>query len=204
MQAAIQQLTPVHYAPQLSHRSQFLSHRSINSTLARTATSNAFPLPMPTPPLSRKRKRPAQYSVSYSEVQEVDRDGRLREVIVIEDTPPPPATISPAYSTSTSNGAYSVSMQPPPFGAPVRTRAARAAEEMQNGSSSNSASSGVTVPALKKRKREPELSKVVQAKKALSDAKYAQSVAGNGKAWPTSSTATTIDDVRGFLLISLR
>ncbi|KAF8896243.1 kinase-like domain-containing protein [Infundibulicybe gibba] len=46
---------------------------------------------MPTPPVAtRKRKRAHQYTVSYSEVQEVDNDGRLREVIVIEDTPPQP------------------------------------------------------------------------------------------------------------------
>ncbi|EJD06631.1 CMGC/CLK protein kinase [Fomitiporia mediterranea MF3/22] len=193
MQAAIQQLPSSHYAPQLSHRAQYLPVRTaINGTVTRTAATNGLPIPVPTPPVSRKRKRPpANYSVSYSEVQEVDDDGKLREVIVIEDTPPPPATISPAYTTSTSNGAYSVSMQSPIYGAPVRTRA-RAAEEAQLLSASTSSSSGgITVPALKRRRREPELSKVVQAKKAASNTKYAQTQAANGRVWANGATTTT-------------
>lgn len=105
------------------------------------------PTVKPTPPGgTRKRKRAARYSVQYSEVQEVDQDGRLREVIVIEDTPPP-ATISPA---TTHNPAYSASYQPPIFSAPIRTRA-RAAAEAQALSSS---SASITAPAPKKRKRE--------------------------------------------------
>lgn len=192
MQTAIQHMPQPHYASQLTHRPQYLPHKSINSTMTRMATTNGLPLPVPTPPVARKRKRPLQYSVSYSEVQEVDNDGRLRDVIVIEDTPPPPATISPAMSSSTSVGAYSVSMQPPLFGAPVRTRA-RAAQESQDFSTSTSSSSGLAVPALKKRKREPELSKVVQAKKALSNAKYAQTLGAktwNNGAAPTNSGTT--------------
>jgi hypothetical protein len=99
------------------------------------------------PPMaSRKRKRAHQYTVSYSEVQEVDSDGRLREVIVIEDTPPP--TISPS---TTHNAAYSTSYQPPIYSAPIRTRA-RAAAEAQ--ALSASSSSILTAPAPKKRKRD--------------------------------------------------
>lgn len=191
------------------------------------------PLPLPTPtPVARKRKRPAQQvSVSYSEVREVDDAGCVREVIVIEDTPPPGAqppltpqlgagmlpssglhhtqhhhthhpghyypppplsgqsastlTVSPAFSTSTArtsvrNG-FSLSMQPPLYGAPVRTRARAAAEAQQmlfmsTGSSSGSSVSG---PQVKKRKRD-NMGDVdgLAAKKVLTGAssKYAQSL----------------------------
>jgi dual-specificity kinase len=105
---------------------------------------------LPTPPVAtRKRKRAHQYTVSYSEVQEVDTDGRLREIIVIEDTPPPP-TASPATSSRT-NG-YSASYQPPAYSAPIRTRA-RAAMEAQV-DSSGPLSTALPIPAPKKRKRE--------------------------------------------------
>ena len=108
-------------------------------------TSNA----LPTPPIaSRKRKRARQYTVSYSEVQEVDREGVTREVIVIDDTPPP-STASPATSRT---HAYSTSYQPPVFSAPVRTRA-RAAAEAQ-GNLSASTSTAILPPPPKKRKRE--------------------------------------------------
>ncbi|KAL4062856.1 kinase-like domain-containing protein [Scleroderma citrinum] len=105
---------------------------------------------MPTPPVvSRKRKRVHQFTVSYSEVQEVDNQGRVREVIIIDDTPPPPSTISPATSTN----AFSASYQPPPmFSAPIRTRA-RAAAEAQALSASTSSAVPVA-PAPKKRKRD--------------------------------------------------
>ncbi|KAI0032520.1 CMGC CLK protein kinase [Vararia minispora EC-137] len=107
-----------------------------------------------TPPLTtRKRKRAPQYSVSYSEVHEVDQDGRLREVIVIEDTPPPP-TASPATTNRTANG-YSASYQPPVYNAPIRTRA-RAAAEAQGLSSSASSIAAVSGPVPKKRKREQD------------------------------------------------
>lgn len=120
------------------------SRQSINGVVN---TNPAGPSVKPTPPVgTRKRKRAARYSVQYSEVQEVDSDGRLREVIVIEDTPPP-ATISPA---TTHNPNYSASYQPPMFSAPIRTRA-RAAAEAQALSSS---SSSITAPAPKKRKRD--------------------------------------------------
>ncbi|XP_006459318.1 hypothetical protein AGABI2DRAFT_134784 [Agaricus bisporus var. bisporus H97] len=96
---------------------------------------------------TRKRKRAARYSVQYSEVQEFDSDGRLREVIVIEDTPPP-ATISPA----TTHPNYSSSYQPPIFSAPIRTRA-RAAAEAQ---ALSSTSSSITAPVPKRQKRDPQ------------------------------------------------
>ncbi|OJA17340.1 hypothetical protein AZE42_13623, partial [Rhizopogon vesiculosus] len=109
------------------------------------------PTVMPTPPVtSRKRKRAHQYTVSYSEVQEVDNEGRVREVIVIEDTPPPPSTISPA---TTHTNVFSASYQPPVYSAPIRTRA-RAAAEAQTLSASSS-SAAIVAPAPKKRKREP-------------------------------------------------
>ena len=59
-------------------------------TYARQPISSAGRNPtvtaMPTPPMAtRKRKRAQQYAVSYSEVKEVDHDGRTREVIVIDD-----------------------------------------------------------------------------------------------------------------------
>lgn len=108
-------------------------------------TSNVIPTP---PIASRKRKRPHQYTVSYSEVQEIDREGVAREVIVIDDTPPP-STASPATSRT---HAYSTSYQPPVFSAPVRTRA-RAAAEAQ-GNLSASSSTAIFPPPPKKRKRE--------------------------------------------------
>lgn len=117
-------------------------------------TLNGVPHNMPassvithaSPVTTRKRKRPQQLAINYSEVQEVDSDGRLREVIVIEDTPPPP-TQSPA---TTHNGGYSASYQPPAL-APIRTRA-RAAAEAQ--AMSSSSSSVLTAPAPKRRKRD--------------------------------------------------
>lgn len=118
----------------------------------------------PTPPVSsRKRKRPHQFTVSYSEVQEIDSEGKLREVIVIDDSPPPP-TISPA--TTYTNG-YSASYQPPQYSAPIRTRA-RAAAEAQALSGSSSAVA-IVAPAPKKRKREPaDDSRTTLTKKTVS------------------------------------
>ena len=191
MQTAIQPLAPPHYTPQQSHRPQYHPHKPITSTMTRPpATAGAtLPLPLPTPPVARKRKRPPQYSVSYSEVQEVDTNGKLREVIVIEDTPPPPATISPAVSSSTGVGGYSASMQPPIFGALVRTRAQRAAEAQALGTSTSS--SGLSGPVLKKRKREIE--PVTSTKRPpVGTTKYAQTFS-NGKTWPNGNTA--VEDV---------
>ena len=108
-------------------------------------TSNVLPTP---PVASRKRKRAHQYTVSYSEVQEIDREGVTRDVIVIEDTPPP-STASPATSRT---HAFSTSYQPPVYSAPVRTRA-RAAAEAQGNLSANT-STAILPPPPKKRKRE--------------------------------------------------
>lgn len=115
------------------------------------STSMAAPGPSNKPTASTgmlKRKRATRYSVQFSEVKEFDQDGRLRDVIVIEDTPPP-QTISP---TTTHNPNYSTSYHPPLFSAPIRTRA-RAAAEAQ---ALSSGSSSIIAPIPKKRKREPQ------------------------------------------------
>ncbi|KAJ6612314.1 kinase-like domain-containing protein [Mycena sp. CBHHK59/15] len=131
---------------------------------------------LPTPPVAtRKRKRAHQYTVSYSEVQEVDSDGRLREVIVIEDTPPPPTTMSP----SIPNNGFSASYQPPLYSAPIRTRARAAAEAQALSASSSSA---IVVPPAKKRKREV--------------AEESQAVAQT-KSWDSRSAAATEDTSKG-------
>lgn len=146
----------------------------------------------PTPPVAtRKRKRPHQYTVSYSEVQEVDSEGKLREVIVIDDTPPPP-TISPA--TTYTNG-FSASYQPPAYSAPIRTRA-RAAAEAQALSASTSSGGGVVAPAPKKRKREPvDDPRATLTKKP---ATVVQHPTTETKSWASGSGAAT-DDVRGLI-----
>lgn len=195
MQTAIQSLAqPLHHAP-LVHRPQY-AHSSINATVSRAGGGLAAAVP--TPPSTRKRKRPVYHSVSYSEVQEVDDSGRLREVIVIEDTPPPPATISPAVSTSTVANGYSISMQPPIFNAPIRTRARAAAEAQAMSASTSSSTAGVTVPAPKKRKREPELDALLASssnkKPALNGTKY-NGLGTVKQSWASGSNATTADDV---------
>lgn len=140
---------------------------------------------LPTPPVAtRKRKRAHQYTVSYSEVQEVDTDGRLREIIVIEDTPPPP-TASPATSSRT-NG-YSASYQPPAYSAPIRTRA-RAAMEAQ-AESSGSSSVALPIPAPKKRKRELD-EPPSSAKKGFPPAPVSSSTAKHAT-WTNGSAATS-------------
>lgn len=136
MQTAVQHF-PLHLAPPYSRQ-------SISSAV--NMNSNG----LPTPPIAtRKRKRAHQYTVSYSEVHEVDSEGRLREVIVIDDTPPPP-TASPATTTHT-NG-YSASYQPPTYTAPIRTRARAAAEALALSASTSSAV--ISAPAVKKRRRD--------------------------------------------------
>jgi dual-specificity kinase len=119
------------------------NHQTMNGMVPNGSSSSI----LPTPPITtRKRKRAHQYTVSYSEVQEVDSAGQTREVIVIEDTPPPP-TLSPA---TTRGGGFSASYQPPAYSAPIRTRA-RAAAEAQALSLSSSA---VLAPPLKRRKKD--------------------------------------------------
>lgn len=124
---------------------------------------------MPTPPVTtRKRNRAHQYTVSYSEVQEVDSNGQLREVIVIEDTPPPPT------------GAYSASYQPPVYSAPI------AAEDQAL------SSTGTLAPAPKKRKRDLDEVRAQPAKK--SDRTAQQQSLQTKSSWNSASAAT--DDVR--------
>lgn len=145
---------------------------------------------LPTPPVAtRKRKRAHQYTVSYSEVQEVDSDGRLREVIVIEDTPPPPTTMSP----SVTNNAFSASYQPPLYSAPIRTRA-RAAAEAQ-ALSATASSSAVVAPPAKKRKREPAEEVRAPAPKRTAVSSQQSHAVAQTKSWDSRSAAAT-DDVR--------
>jgi dual-specificity kinase len=140
---------------------------------------------LPTPPVAtRKRKRAHQYTVSYSEVQEVDTDGRLREIIVIEDTPPPP-TVSPATSSRT-NG-YSASYQPPAYSAPIRTRARAAMEAKVD--SSGSLSAALPIPAPKKRKRELDEAPS-SIKKGFPPTQAASSTA-NHATWTNGGAATS-------------
>ncbi|KAF8223105.1 kinase-like protein [Tricholoma matsutake] len=148
---------------------------------------NPGPSTMPTPPVTaRKRKRAHQYTVSYSEVQELDSDGRLREVIVIEDTPPPP-TMSPA---TTNTGAFSASYQPPIYSAPIRTRARAAAEAQILSSTSSSA---IVAPAPKKRKREhPEEVRAPAPKKLVTGIQQTQHIVQT-KSWDSRSAAATDD-----------
>ncbi|OBZ72301.1 Dual specificity protein kinase lkh1 [Grifola frondosa] len=175
MQAAVHHLAP-QALPQYTHPSL---NRPLNANI------NV----VPTPPLpTRKRKRAHQYTVSYSEVQEVDSAGRLREVIVIEDTPPP-STVSPATSHTQL---YSASYQPPVYSAPIRTRA-RAAAEAQ--ALSASTSSAVVAPAQKKRKRDPVDVGTV-SKKALTNGQL-QNAAGANKSLPSGSGPAVDDASKG-------
>lgn len=157
------------------------SRQSLNGV---NTVNAAGPSVLPTPPVaSRKRKRAQQYTVSYSEVQETDSDGRVRDVIVIEDTPPP--TMSPA---TTHGGGYSAPYQPPIFTAPIRTRA-RAAAEAQALSASISAS-GVAPPP-KKRKRDPaDEIRALPAKKAAASSQNSLAITQT-KSWGSRSAAAT-------------
>ena len=174
----------VHLPPALL--SQY-SHTALN------CAPNTNTAVMPTPPLpARKRKRPPhqQYTVSYSEVQELDNNtGRLRDVIVIDDTPPP-STVSPA---STLPHLYSASYQPPVYSAPIRTRA-RAAAEAQGASASTSVAAA---PPPKKRKREPLDVAGGVAKKLVTNG-HPQNVTANDKSWASGSGAA-VDDVCALL-----
>ena len=174
----------VHHMPHILNQypRQALNHPVTNGT--------HIPVP-PTPPVAtRKRKRPHQYTVSYSEVQEVDRDGKLREVIVIDDTPPPP-TASP---TTTMNG-YSASYQPPQYSAPIRTRA-RAAAEAQALSASTSSAAAVPPPPKKRRRDPADDLRGTVTKKTISGIQ--QQPVTTTKSWASGSAAAT-DDVRIFV-----
>ncbi|KAI0784188.1 CMGC CLK protein kinase [Abortiporus biennis] len=149
---------------------------------------------MHTPPTAtRKRKRAHQYTVSYSEVQEVDSSGRVREVIVIEDTPPPP-TVSPA--TTTRSHLYSASYQPPLYTGPVRTRA-RAAAEAQALSASTSSLTTAVPPPVKKRKRDPVEVAGTASKKPATANGHLATAAGAKQSWASGSGAATDEASKG-------
>ncbi|KAH7106580.1 kinase-like domain-containing protein [Auriculariales sp. MPI-PUGE-AT-0066] len=128
-----------------------------------------------------KRKRQL---VTYTETTEFDQDtGKLRDIIVIEDTPPPNNTNGTPSTTSTnassSNG----------YAPTIRTRAQAAAAAAATANSNGSAHSGQQ-PALKKRKRDP-----------LDDpgpsAVIKKPAVGNGltKHWQTSATEDSSSSV---------
>ncbi|KAE9408370.1 kinase-like protein [Gymnopus androsaceus JB14] len=166
------------------------SYHSRQSFNGVNPASAAGPSVLPTPPVaSRKRKRAHQYTVSYSEVQETDSDGRVRDVIVIEDTPPP--TMSPA---TTHGGGYSAPYQPPVFSMPIRTRA-RAAAEAQAISASSSAS-GLAPPPKKRKRDHPDDVRVPPAKKAAPSTQNSLAIAQT-KSWGSRSAAATDDTSKG-------
>jgi dual-specificity kinase len=171
--------TALHYAAP-SLLSQYQQHPALN--LNRPPNSSSV---MPTPPVpTRKRKRAHQYTISYSEVQEVDPAGRLREVIVIDDTPPP-STVSPA--TPANAHLYSASYQPPLYSAPIRTRA-RAAAEAQALASSSAA------PPPKKRKRDPVDVAGTALKKPTANGHIPHLQNGDSP-WAASNSGIPVDDV---------
>ncbi|KAH9838369.1 CMGC/CLK protein kinase [Rhodofomes roseus] len=155
---------------------------------------------MPTPPATRKRKRaPHQYTVSYSEVQEVDSAGKVRDVIVIDDTPPP-TTASPSTTHM-----FSASYQPPLYSAPIRTRA-RAAQEAQALSTSTS-SATLPGPAAKKRRRDIADDAGTVAKKPATSHLQHQLVAnksiasGSGATVEEVSKEVSCDDKEGHYIV---
>lgn len=163
----------------------YYSRTSLNNTVngngnGHTAVQPATPVATT---LGRKRKR---LDISYSEIIE---DGR--EVIVIEDTPPP-ATASPA--TTARTGAFSQSYQPPLYSAPIRTRARAAAEAQQHQQAlSASTSSHITAPAPKKRKRDHvEETRTLPSKKPATSSHYAPPTVPTAS-WDSRSAAATSD-----------
>lgn len=117
------------------------AYRSTISAL--TATTNHTT----TPQLTRKRRRVNQspLSVTWNEIKEVGKDGRERDVIVIEDTPPPTTVHSPTASIPSvtyTNGSTYIP--------PIRTRAQAAAAAINT-----AAAYSVAGPStIKKRKRD--------------------------------------------------
>jgi dual-specificity kinase len=182
MQAAIHHLPP-QIIPQYTRQ-------SLNGILN---PMPGGPTVMPTPPVaSRKRKRAHQYTVSYSEVQEVDSEGKLREVIVIEDTPPPPTT-SPR--TTHGNG-FSASYQPPVYTTQVRTRARAAAEAQALSASASSVA--IPAPPPKKRKRDhADETRLPPAKKTVVGGAQPQPLQDT-KSWASGSGGAT-DEVSRIL-----
>ncbi|TEB34629.1 CMGC/CLK protein kinase [Coprinellus micaceus] len=139
------------------------------------------------PVTTRKRKRAHQYTINYSEVQEVDSDGRLREFIVIEDTPPPP-TLSPA----TTHHGYSASYQPPNCGAPRTRQAAR----LEAAGLSSTSSSLVPAPPAKRRKQNLQEEVRAPAKKLVPASHHTQAVVA-ANSWESRSAAATDDTTKG-------
>ncbi|KAI9060983.1 CMGC/CLK protein kinase [Trametes sanguinea] len=170
MQAAVHQMAP-QMLPQYSHQ----SHRPPPPPSASNVGA------MPTPPITARKRKRQQFTVSYSEVKEVDSSGKVREVIVIDDTPPP-STVSPA---TTHTAMYSASYQPPVYSAPIRTRA-RAAAEAQALSASSSSTAALTAPAPKKRKRDPADDVGTVAKKTITNGHLANAIASS-KTYPSGS-----------------
>jgi hypothetical protein len=155
--------------------------------------TNMAAMPTPPAPTARKRKRATNYSVAYSEIKEFDAAGQARDVIVIEDTPPP-ATASPA--TSRASKAFSTSYQPTSLAGPVRTRA-RAAREAQAMSANSSSSTIIAPPPLKKRKRETD-TVGGSAKKPATNA-YPPYPVATSKSWAGASVPAV--EVRGAAII---
>ncbi|KZV84652.1 kinase-like protein [Exidia glandulosa HHB12029] len=113
-------------------------------------------------------------------MQELDRHtGKLRDIIVIEDTPPPATTGTP--STVNGGGGGGGPGQQTGYVPPIRTRAQAAAAAALN---------SAQPPPAKKRKREP-------ADDAGPSSALKKPVVGNGlvKHWATDSVAAT-EDVR--------
>ncbi|KAF8525824.1 CMGC/CLK protein kinase [Hysterangium stoloniferum] len=106
---------------------------------------------MPSTP-ARKRKRLAQ--VSYSEVQEVDSEGRVRDVIVIEDTPPPTASATASASIIGGIGTGSIDTFIPPRRTRAQVAAAAAKAALSITENGGSSSSSIVAPPVKKRRRE--------------------------------------------------
>ena len=164
-------------APQMLPQFSHPSHRPPPSNIGA----------IPTPPVTARKRKRQQFTVTYSEVQEVDSSGKVREVIVIDDTPPP-STVSPA---TTHTAMYSASYQPPVYSAPIRTRARAAAEAALSASTS----SGITVaPAPKKRKRDPADDVGSIAKKVITNGALSNAIAAN-KSFAGAS-GVVADDVR--------
>ncbi|KAA1467312.1 kinase-like protein [Dentipellis sp. KUC8613] len=170
MQTALQHL-PAHLAAPYSRQSLSTTNRNPNGLTTPSVTS-------------RKRKRTQQF-VSYSEVQEVDAQGTVREFIVIEDTPPP--TASPATTTHT-NG-YSASYQPPGTARITRARAAAEAQAL----SASSSSTLPAAPAPKKRKRDNGDDAGTLTKKAATNNQVSTHAVATGVSWhaPAATTNST-------------
>lgn len=171
-------------------------HHMYRSTMSGiTVTTNETA----TPSAPRKRKRTNQntYPISWSEVKEVDPHGRTREVIVIEDTPPP-TPHSP--TTSIRSAVYSTGSSYIP---PIRTRAQAAAAAVNTGSASAAA------PPTKKRKREQQDDGDIvgtYAKRSYVPNATAQMSFPSGSAAtaPTDEVRVSSMEIRGGVYISIK